>query len=83
MTDVFKYRKWRFSNTLSRVESFENRDSSYLCGQAKMEAFKYNVVMPRFKARSSTHMIVVFENTLLFVNGQIRFKNAMCGCRFF
>ena len=44
-----------------------------------MEVFKYNVVMPRFKARSSTHMIVVFEITLLCVNGQIRFKNAICG----
>ena len=40
---------------LSRVESFENGDSSYSCGGAKTEVFKYDDVMPWFKARSSAH----------------------------
>ena len=65
-----------------------------------MEVFKYDDVMPRFKARSSPHTIrkgyvwpqifwknakknTVFENTRLRVDGQIRFKNATCGRRFF
>ena len=57
VTGVFGARKRRFSNTLSRVESFENRDSSYSCGRAKTEVFKYDDVMHRFKARSSAHTI--------------------------
>ena len=40
---------------LSRVESFENGDSAYSCGGAKTEVFKYDDVMPWFKARSSAH----------------------------
>ena len=39
------------------MESFENGDSSYSCGRAKTEAFKYDDVIPRLKARSSTHTI--------------------------
>ena len=39
------------------MESFENGDSLYSCGRAKTEAFKYDDVMPRFKARSSAHTI--------------------------
>ena len=35
---VFRNRKQRFSNTLSRVEIFENGDVSYSCGRAKAEA---------------------------------------------
>ena len=31
----YGYRKRRFSNTLSRVETFENGDLSYSCGRAK------------------------------------------------
>ena len=42
---------------LSRVEIFENGDSSYSCGRAKTEGFKYDDVMPRFKACSSAHTI--------------------------
>ena len=42
---------------LSRKESFENGDSSYSSGRAKTEGFKYDDVMPRFMARSSTHTI--------------------------
>ena len=57
VTGVFGHRKRRFSSTLSRVESFENGDSSYSCGRAKMEVFKYDDVIPRFKARSSAHTI--------------------------
>ena len=54
---IFRYRKQtlRFSNTLSRVETFENGNLSYLCGWAKTEVFKYDDVMPRFWARSSAH----------------------------
>ena len=39
-------RKRRLSNTLSRVEIFENGDLSYSCGRAKTEVFKYDGVMP-------------------------------------
>ena len=70
VTGVFGHRKRRFSNTLSRVESFEKRDSSYSYGRAKTEVFKYDDVMPRFKGRSSLHTIrkryvwtVTFLNT--------------------
>ena len=55
VSGVFGHQNRRFSNTLSRVESFENGDSSYSCGRAKSEAFKYVDVKPRFKARSSAH----------------------------
>ena len=48
VTGVFGQRKRRFTNTLSRVESFENGDSSYSSGRAKTEVFKYDDVMPRF-----------------------------------
>ena len=54
---VFGHRKRRFSNTLSWMESFEYDYSSHSCGRAKTEIFKYDDVMPRFKARSSTHTI--------------------------
>ena len=57
VTGVFGHRKRRFSNTLYRVESFENGDSSYSCGRAKTEVFKHDDIMPRFKARSSAHTI--------------------------
>ena len=57
VTGVFGHQKRRFSNTLSRVESFENGDSSYSCGRAKTEVFKYDDVMTTFKARSSAHTI--------------------------
>ena len=53
VTGVFGHRKRRFSNTLSRVESFENGDSSYSCGRVKTEVFKYDDVMSRIKARCS------------------------------
>ena len=49
--------KRRFSNTLSRVESFEIEDLSYACGRAKTKVFKYDDVMPWFKTRSSAHTI--------------------------
>ena len=39
------------------MEIFENGDSSYSCGRAKTEVFKYDDVMPRLKARSSAHTI--------------------------
>ena len=39
------------------MESFENGESSYSSGRAKTEVFKYDDVMPRFMARSSTHTI--------------------------
>ena len=39
------------------MEPFKNGDSSYTCGRAKTEVFKYDDVMPRFKARSSVHTI--------------------------
>ena len=37
------------------MEIFEKRDPSYSRGRAKTEVFKYDDVMPRFKARSSAH----------------------------
>ena len=37
---------------LSRVEIFEKRDLLFSCGQAKMEVYKYDDVMPRFWAHS-------------------------------
>ena len=46
-----------FIYTLYRVQSFENGDSSYSCERAKTEVFKYDDIMPRFKACSSAHMI--------------------------
>ena len=39
------------------METFENGDSSFSCGRSKPEVFKYDNVMPRFKARSSAHTI--------------------------
>ena len=43
VSGVFGHQKQRFSNTLSKVESFENGDSSYSCGRAKTrEVFKYD-----------------------------------------
>ena len=65
-----------------------------------MEVFKYDDVMPWFKACFSAHTIrkrylwtqiflnaekkiSVFKNTRLRADGQIRFKNAVCGRRFF
>ena len=39
------------------MKIFVNGDSSYLCGRAKTEVFKYDDVMPRFKVRSSVHTI--------------------------
>ena len=77
--------KRRFSNTLSRVESFENGDLSYSCGQAKTEVFKYDYVMPRFKARSSAHTIRKrYMWTQIFLNTEkknFRFRKypATCG----
>ena len=47
----------RFSNTLSRVETFENGDSLYPCGRTKTEVFKYDDVIPRFDVHSSAHTI--------------------------
>ena len=55
ITGLFGHQKRRFSNTLSRVESFENGDSSHSCGWAKTETSKYDDVLPRF--RSSAHSI--------------------------
>ena len=57
LTGVFGHQKRRFSNTLSRVESTENRVASYSCGRAKTEVFKYDDDMPRFTTRSSAHTI--------------------------
>ena len=57
VTSVFRHRKRRFSNTLSGVEIFENGDVSYSCGRAKTDVFKYDDIIPRFKARSSAHTI--------------------------
>ena len=57
VTGVFGHRKRNFSNTLSRVESFEIGDVSYSCGRAKTEVFKYVDVIPRFKAWSIAHTI--------------------------
>ena len=57
VSGVFGHRKRRFSNTLSRVESFENGDSSYSCTRAKTVTFKYDDVMPKLKARSLAHTI--------------------------
>ena len=57
VTGVFRHRKRRFSNTLSGVEIFENGDVSYSCGRAKTDVFKYDDIIPRFKARSFAHTI--------------------------
>ena len=73
VSGVFRHRKQRFSNTLSSVESFENGDSSHSCGRAKTEAFKYDDVMPRFKARSSAHTIRKrYVWTQIFLNTEKR-----------
>ena len=50
-TEVFKYA------LQGAGDFFENGDSSYLCGRVKTKVFKYDDVMPRFKARSSAHTI--------------------------
>ena len=57
VTGVFGHQERRLSNTLSIVETFENRDVSYSCGRAKTEVFKYDDALPRFRARSSVHTI--------------------------
>ena len=44
---VFGHQKQRFSNTLSRVEIFENGDVSYSSGWAKTEVSKYDDVMTK------------------------------------
>ena len=94
--------KRRFSNTLSRVESFGNGDSLYLCGRAKTEVSKYDDVLPKFRARSlhiqledatngrrsvlntkKKYPLFSKNNTRLRVDGQIGFKTATCGRRFF
>ena len=54
---VFGDRKRRFSNALSRVEIFENGNLSYSCARPNTEGFKYDDIMPRFQACSSTHTI--------------------------
>ena len=58
---------------------FENRDSSHSCGRAKTEVFKYDDVMPRFKARSSAHTIRKrYVWTQIFLNTEKKisvFKN--------
>ena len=70
------------------MESFENGDSSYSCGRAKTEVFKYDDVMSRFKARSSTHTIrkryvwmQIFLNTekktSVFENTRLRVDEAL------
>ena len=51
------------------MKIFVNGDSSYLCGRAKTEVFKYDDVMPRFKGRSSVH-----TNRKRYVWRQIIFK---------
>ena len=56
-TGVFGHQKRGFSNTISRVEIFEKGDLSYSYGLTKTEVFKYDNVMPKFKARSSAHTI--------------------------
>ena len=71
----------RFSNTLSRVEIFENGNLSYSC-----EVFNYDDVMPEFvnatRGRrfffNTEEKVSVFENTRLRVDIQIRFENATC-----
>ena len=77
VTGVFGHRKRRFSKTLSRVESFENGDSSYSCGRAKTEAFKYDDVMSRLKARSSAH---TFENATCGRRKTPRFQKCPATC---
>ena len=83
VTGVFGHQKRRFSNTLSRAKTFENGDASYSCGRAKTDVFKYDDVMPMFKARSSAHTIrkryvwtQIFlnteKNTSVFENTRLR-----------
>ena len=83
---VFRHRKRRFSNTLSRVETFENGDLTYSSGRANTEVFNYDDIMPRFQARSSAQFrferrifisirrkVSVFENTRQRVDGASEF----------
>ena len=63
-TGVFGHQKRGFSNTLSRVEIFENGDSSYSYGLAKTEVFKYNLIMSCLSSRLAL--------------SHIRFENATC-----
>ena len=49
-TDIFKY-------TLQGGDSWNRRFIEYSCERVKTEVFKYDDVMPRFKARSSAHTI--------------------------
>ena len=74
---VFGHRKRRFLNTLSRVKSFENGDSSYSCGRGKTEVSKYDDIITRFVARSSPHTIRKrCEWTQIFLNTKktLRFR---------
>ena len=70
------------------METFVNGDVAYSCGRVKTEVFKYDDVMPRFKARSSTHTIRkryvwtrIFLNTegkvSVFENTRLRVDEAL------
>ena len=70
------------------MQSFENGDSSYSCGRAKTEVFKYDV-MPGFRTYNpkryvwtqiflnTKKKISVFENTRLRVDEGLESKS--CG----
>ena len=81
----FRAQKTEFSKYALQGGHFENRDSSHSCGRAKTEVFKYDDVMPRFKARSSAHTIRKrYVWTQIFLNTEkknLRFQKypATCG----
>ena len=87
---VFGHLKQRFSNTLSRVEIFENVDLSYSYVRAKTKVFNYDDVMPRIWAYSCAHTIRNrFVWTQIFLNTEEKvsvFENTRlrtCERRFF
>ena len=56
------------------MDTFENGDVSYSCGRAKTEVFKYDEVMPGFRARSSAHTIrkrFVWTQTFLYTEKKL------------
>ena len=59
---AFGEKKSPFSKIRGNVwTGSENGDSSYSCGRVKTKAFKYDDVMPKFKARSSAR---IYSKTL-------------------
>ena len=75
-SDVFGHRKRRFSNTLCRVESFENGDSPYLCGRAKTETHFRFQKSPLWRAFLNASVFGARKSRLRVDGSRIRRKKS-------